>query len=48
MNKRGISSSNEDDNNNQSNMNDIDQDQENKLNLVQRCNGGKRVGDNTD
>ena len=44
----GISSSNEDDDNYNSDMDDMDLDQEDNLNPVQGRNGGKTAGDNTD
>ena len=46
--KKGISSSNEDDDNYYSDMDNTDPDQENNLNLVQDCNGGRGAGNNTD
>ena len=46
--RRGISSPNEDDDNYYNDTDDTDLDQENNLNLVQRCNGGRGAGDNMD
>ena len=44
----GINSFNEDDDNHYSDTDDADPDQEDNLNLVQGCNNGREVGDNTD
>ena len=46
--KRGISSSNKDNDNYYNDTNDTDPDQENNLNPVQGRNVGKRAGDDTD
>ena len=44
--RRGISLFNDNDDNYYSDIDDMDLDQEDKLNLVQGRNGGRRAGDN--